>query len=66
MISGTTPVPIQREPELLGQTVVVIGRSAGRRINGGGTAPRLRGDAAYGCLRVPRPSQRMSNLRPIA
>ena len=42
MTSGTTPVPIQREPELLGQTVVVIGRGAGRRINGG-TAPRLRG-----------------------
>ena len=29
MTSGTTPVPIQREPELLGQTVVVIGGSAG-------------------------------------
>ena len=29
MTSGTTPVPIEREPELLGQTVVVIGGSAG-------------------------------------
>ena len=29
MTSGTTPVPIEREPELRGQTVVVIGGSAG-------------------------------------
>ena len=31
MASGATPVPSEREPELLGQTVVVIGGSAGYR-----------------------------------
>ena len=29
MTSATTPVPTQREPELAGQTVIVIGGSAG-------------------------------------
>ena len=29
MTSATTPVPGQREPDLAGQTVVVIGGSAG-------------------------------------
>ena len=43
MISGTTPVPIQREPELLGQTVVVIGGSAGIGLE---TARRARAEGA--------------------
>jgi hypothetical protein len=29
MADATTPVPTQREPDLVGQTVVVIGCSAG-------------------------------------
>ena len=43
MTSGTTPVPIQREPELLGQTVVVIGGSAGIGLE---TARRARAEGA--------------------
>ena len=43
MTSGTTPVPIEREPELLGQTVLVIGGSAGIGLE---TARRARADGA--------------------
>ena len=43
MTSGTTPVPIEREPELLGQTVVVIGGSAGIGLE---TARRARAEGA--------------------
>ena len=43
MTSGTTPVPVQREPELLGQTVVVIGGSAGIGLE---TARRARAEGA--------------------
>ena len=43
MTSGTTPVPIEREPELVGQTVVVIGGSAGIGLE---TARRARAEGA--------------------
>jgi NAD(P)-dependent dehydrogenase (short-subunit alcohol dehydrogenase family) len=43
MTSATTPVPAQREPELAGQTVVVIGGSAGIGLE---TARRARADGA--------------------
>ena len=43
MTSGTIPVPVQREPELLGQTVVVIGGSAGIGLE---TARRARAEGA--------------------
>ena len=43
MTSGNTPVVAQREPELLGQTVVVIGGSAGIRLE---TARRARAEGA--------------------
>jgi len=46
MSTATTALPSQREPELLGQTVIVIGGSAGigletaRRANSVRSAPR--------------------------
>ncbi|MEA2672776.1 MAG: hypothetical protein QOG45_2996 [Chloroflexota bacterium] len=43
MTSATTPVPTQRAPELLGQTVVVIGGSAGIGLE---TARRARAEGA--------------------
>ena len=43
MTSATTSVPTQREPELLGQTVVVIGGSAGIGLE---TARRARAEGA--------------------
>ncbi|MBZ5707574.1 MAG: SDR family oxidoreductase [Acidobacteriia bacterium] len=43
MSTATTTVPIQREPELLGQTVVVIGGSAGIGLE---TARRARAEGA--------------------
>jgi len=43
MNAARTPVPIQREPELLGQTVVVIGGSAGIGLE---TARRARAEGA--------------------
>jgi NAD(P)-dependent dehydrogenase (short-subunit alcohol dehydrogenase family) len=41
--SATTPVPVPREPELSGQTVIVIGGSAGIGLE---TARRARGEGA--------------------
>jgi NAD(P)-dependent dehydrogenase (short-subunit alcohol dehydrogenase family) len=43
MTSSTIPVPRQREPELAGQTVVVIGGSAGIGLE---TARRARAEGA--------------------
>ena len=43
MSTATTASPIQREPELLGQTVVVIGGSAGIGLE---TARRARAEGA--------------------
>ena len=43
MSTATIPSPIHREPELLGQTVVVIGGSAGIGFE---TARRARGEGA--------------------
>ncbi len=43
MTSATTPVPAPREPELAGQTVVVIGGSAGIGLE---TARRARAEGA--------------------
>ena len=43
MTSATTPVPTQREPELAGQTVIVIGGSAGIGLE---TARRARAEGA--------------------
>jgi NADP-dependent 3-hydroxy acid dehydrogenase YdfG len=43
MSTATTAVPIRREPELLGQTVVVIGGSAGIGLE---TARRARAEGA--------------------
>jgi NAD(P)-dependent dehydrogenase (short-subunit alcohol dehydrogenase family) len=43
MVSATTPVPVRREPELLGQTVAVIGGSSGIGLE---TARRARAEGA--------------------
>ena len=43
MSTATTTVPLRREPELLGQTVVVIGGSAGIGLE---TARRARAEGA--------------------
>jgi NADP-dependent 3-hydroxy acid dehydrogenase YdfG len=43
MSTATTTVPVRREPELLGQTVVVIGGSAGIGLE---TARRARAEGA--------------------
>ncbi len=43
MTTATTAAPIQREPELLGQTVVVIGGSSGMGLE---TARRARAEGA--------------------
>ena len=43
MTSATTPVSAQREPELAGQTVIVIGGSAGIGFE---TARRVRAEGA--------------------
>ena len=43
MLSATTPVSTQRQPELAGQTVVVIGGSAGIGLE---TARRARAEGA--------------------
>src|SRR4051794_16618710 len=43
MTTAATPLPLQREPELLGQTVVVIGGSAGIGME---TARRARAEGA--------------------
>ena len=60
MSSATTTFPIQREPELLGQTVVVIGGSAGIGLE---TARRARAEGAKLILvgRNPEPLQRAAN-----
>jgi NAD(P)-dependent dehydrogenase (short-subunit alcohol dehydrogenase family) len=57
MSTATTTSPIQREPELLGQTVVVIGGSAGIGLE---TARRARAEGAKLILtgRNPEPLQR--------
>src|SRR3954454_4746939 len=47
MTTGTTAAPVQHEPELVGQTVVVIGGSAGIGLE---TARRARGQGAEGIL----------------
>jgi NAD(P)-dependent dehydrogenase (short-subunit alcohol dehydrogenase family) len=60
MSSATTTFSIQREPELLGQTVVVIGGSAGIGLE---TARRARAEGAKLILagRNPEPLQRAAN-----
>jgi NAD(P)-dependent dehydrogenase (short-subunit alcohol dehydrogenase family) len=60
MSSATTTFPIQREPELLGQTVVVIGGSAGIGLE---TARRARAEGAKLILigRNREPLQRAAN-----
>ena len=60
MSTATIPSPIQREPELLGQTVVVIGGSAGIGLE---TARRARAEGAKVILtgRNPEPLQRAAN-----
>ena len=61
MSTGTTAAPTQREPELLGQTVVVIGGSAGIGLE---TARRAR---AEGAKRDPhRPESRAPASAPRA
>jgi len=60
MSAATTTIPRQREPELLGQTVVVIGGSAGIGLE---TARRARAEGAKVILtgRNPEPLQRAAN-----
>ena len=60
MSTATTTFPMQREPELLGQTVVVIGGSAGIGLE---TARRARAEGAKLILtgRNPEPLQRAAN-----
>jgi NAD(P)-dependent dehydrogenase (short-subunit alcohol dehydrogenase family) len=45
MSTATTPVSVRREPELLGQTVVVIGGSAGIGLETARRSRRLGGQA---------------------
>jgi len=52
MTTETTSVSIAREPELLGQTVVVIGGSAGIGLGNRSASPRL--PLAYIVRRVVR------------
>ena len=54
MTSATTPVPAQREPELAGQTVVVIGGSAGIGLE---TARRARAEGADVILAARNPDR---------
>src|SRR6266436_4756980 len=60
MSTATTASPTQREPELLGQTVVVIGGSAGIGLE---TARRARAEGAKLILtgRNPEPLQRAAS-----
>ncbi len=60
MSAATTTIPRQREPELLGQTVVVIGGSAGIGLE---TARRARAEGAKVILtgRNPEPLQRAAS-----
>src|SRR5215469_5563015 len=60
MSTATTPSPIQREPAFLGQTVVVIGGSAGIGLE---TARRARSEGAKLILtgRNPEPLQRAAS-----
>jgi NADP-dependent 3-hydroxy acid dehydrogenase YdfG len=60
MSTATNTVPIHREPELLGQTVVVIGGSAGIGLE---TARRARAEGASVILagRNPEPLQRAAS-----
>src|SRR6516225_12430769 len=60
MSTATTASPIQREPELLGQTVVVIGGSAGIGLE---TARQARAEGAKLILtgRNPEPLQRAAS-----
>ena len=60
MSTGTTASPLQRPPELLGQTVVVIGASAGIGLE---TARRARAEGAKLILtgRNPEPLQRAAS-----
>src|SRR3979409_994535 len=60
MTSGTTPVAAQREPELAGQTVVVIGGSAGIGLE---TARRARAEGASVIL-IGRNSERLKQAAP--
>jgi NAD(P)-dependent dehydrogenase (short-subunit alcohol dehydrogenase family) len=54
MGSTTTTVPVRREPELLGQTVVVIGGSAGIGLE---TARRARTEGARPTLAARNPER---------
>jgi NAD(P)-dependent dehydrogenase (short-subunit alcohol dehydrogenase family) len=54
MTSATTPISTQREPELLGQTVVVIGGSAGIGLE---TARRARSEGAEVILAARNPDR---------
>src|SRR5438270_5109827 len=54
MSTATTASPMQREPELLGQTVVVIGGSAGIGLE---TARRARAEGAKLILTARNPEQ---------
>jgi NAD(P)-dependent dehydrogenase (short-subunit alcohol dehydrogenase family) len=62
MSTATTASPTQREPELLGQTVVVIGGSAGIGFE---TARRARAEGAKVILtgRNPEPAARRERAR---
>src|SRR3954454_19859414 len=69
MTTGTTAAPVQHEPELPGQTVVVIGGSSGIGLE---TARRARGEGAEGLLtgrspqRLERPAQELGALATAA
>jgi NAD(P)-dependent dehydrogenase (short-subunit alcohol dehydrogenase family) len=58
MSTATSPFPSRREPELLGQTVVVIGASAGIGLE---TARRARGEGANVIL-TGRNAERLQNV----
>jgi len=57
MSTGTTDSPIQCEPELLGQTIVVIGGSAGIGLE---TARRARAEGAKLILTGRNPGSSLS------
>jgi NAD(P)-dependent dehydrogenase (short-subunit alcohol dehydrogenase family) len=63
MITGTTAVSLQREPELLGQTVVVIGGTAGIGLE---TARRARAEGASVILTGRNPERLKQAARELA
>src|SRR5262249_26874535 len=64
MSTGTTAAPTRRPPELLGQTVVVIGGSAGIGLETGDVAQRQRGLSGHPVMPIQVARNARSKVRP--